>query len=112
MNLAKFTLLIECLEIWSYEIIALMSGYLAIQSQAALAIDWSINFLLVYIPYSFYLTISTLVGNSLGQGKVLQAKVIFRLTFYVCILIVGSIIAICQLYSRDIVKLYDDDVKV
>lgn len=68
--------------------------------------------MLIYIPYSFYLTISTLVGNSLGQGRVLQAKVIFRLTFYVCILIVGTIIAVCQLYSREIVKLYDDDKKV
>jgi len=32
LSLARFTLLIECLEIWSYEIIALMSGYLAVQS--------------------------------------------------------------------------------
>jgi MATE family multidrug resistance protein len=31
LTLARFTLLIECLEIWSYEIIALMSGYLAVQ---------------------------------------------------------------------------------
>ena len=30
LSLARFTLLIECLEIWSYEIIALMSGYLAV----------------------------------------------------------------------------------
>ena len=32
LSLARFTLLIECLEIWSYEIIALMSGYLAVES--------------------------------------------------------------------------------
>jgi multidrug resistance protein, MATE family len=30
LSLARFTLLIECLELWSYEIIALMSGYLAV----------------------------------------------------------------------------------
>ena len=30
LSLARFTLLIECLEIWSYEVIALMSGYLAV----------------------------------------------------------------------------------
>ena len=53
LKLARQTLQLEALEIWSYEAMAMMSGFLTINQQAGMTIDWAIAFLCIYIPYSF-----------------------------------------------------------
>lgn len=74
LKFAKTTLFLEVLELWSYEVIALMSGFLSVSQQASLAIDWSISFLLIYIPYSFYMSLSSMIGVALGEGNILKSK--------------------------------------
>jgi len=91
LELARQTLLLEALELWSYEVMAMMSGFLTITQQASMSIDWSISFLCIYIPYSFYMSVSTLVGTALGQGDVKKAKDTFRLIFVFCSVIVTVI---------------------
>jgi Na+-driven multidrug efflux pump len=80
--MAKYTLFLESLNIWIYEIISLMSGFLTVKDQAALAVDWNIKMLLIYLPYSFYLSITTLVGTSLGEGNVALSQRFGKLNFY------------------------------
>ena len=73
LHMAKYTLFLESLNIWIYEIISLMSGFLTVKDQAALAVDWNIKMLFIYLPYSFNLSITTLVSSSLSEGNIALA---------------------------------------
>jgi Na+-driven multidrug efflux pump len=69
------------LELWSYEVMAMMTGFLTINQQAGMSIDWAISYLMIYIPYSFYMSVSTLVGAALGEGDIKKAKQTFKFIF-------------------------------
>lgn len=112
LKMARITVFLEALELWSYEVIALMAGYLSVSQQASLAIDWSISFLLVYIPYSFYMSLSSMIGAALGEGNILKAKQIFKLTFYICSFFGTLIIIFLYIYADKIISLYDEDRKI
>ena len=112
LDLAGKTLLIETLELWSYEIMAMMSGYLSVNQQASMSIDWSISYLCIYIPYSFYMSVSTLVGAALGEGDIKKAKETFRLLFIFCSAIVTFICSVTLLFSKEIVQLYATNATV
>jgi len=77
-----------------------------------MSIDWSIAYLYIYIPYSFYMSISTLVGAALGEGDIKKAKKTFRLLFVFCSAIMFMVCSITLLFAQDIVKLYTGDAKV
>ena len=112
LELAKQTLLIEALEMWSYEIMAMMSGFLTIKQQAGMSIDWAISFLCIYIPYSFYMSVSTLVGAALGEGDVKKAKRTFRLIFLFCSVIAMAITCVTFIYAHRIIQIYSSDPDV
>jgi Na+-driven multidrug efflux pump len=112
LELARQTLLLEALELWSYEVMAMMSGFLSITQQASMSIDWSISFLCIYIPYSFYMSVSTLVGAALGEGDIRKAKDTFRIIFMLSATMVIAICTTMFLSSRNIVSFYATDPKV
>jgi len=112
LELAKQTLLLEALELWSYEVMAMMSGFLTINQQAGMSIDWAISFLCIYIPYSFYMSVSTLVGAALGEGDVIKAKETFRLIFLFCSVMATVICSVTFLFAERIVGFYDDDIAI
>lgn len=89
-----------------------MSGFLTINDQAALAVDWNIKMLLIYLPYSFYLSITTLVGTSLGEGNIPQTKRVAKLNLYISIVFSAVILFACQGYVHEIVGLYTDEPKI
>jgi Na+-driven multidrug efflux pump len=68
-----------------------------------MSIDWSISYLCIYIPYSFYMSVSTLVGAALGEGDIKKAKETFRLLFVFCSAIVTLICSATLLFSTEIV---------
>jgi Na+-driven multidrug efflux pump len=105
-------LLLEALELWSYEVMAMMSGFLTVNQQAGMSIDWAISYLCIYIPYSFYMSVSSLVGAALGEGDVKKAKETFRLIFTFCSVIATVICSATFLFSEQIVKFYDSDIDV
>jgi len=106
LHMAKYTLFLESINIWCYEIISLMSGFLTVNDQAALAVDWNIKMLLIYLPYSFYLSITTLVGTTLGEGNIPQAKKIGKLNVYISLIFSTFILVGCQSFIKEIVNLY------
>ncbi|KAK1433223.1 hypothetical protein QVD17_10132 [Tagetes erecta] len=65
-----------CLEWWSYEIVALISGLLPNPQleTSVLSICLSVTALHYYIPYSFGAAASTRVSNELGAGNPQAAK--------------------------------------
>lgn len=77
-----------------------------------MSIDWAISYLCIYIPYSFYMSVSTLVGAALGQGDVKKAKDTFRLIFLFCSVIATVICSVTFLFAEQIVNFYDSDVEV
>jgi Na+-driven multidrug efflux pump len=77
-----------------------------------MTIDWAICYVCIYVPYSFYMSVSTLVGAALGEGDVKKAKQTFRLIFIFCSVIVTIIASLTFLFAGRIVQIYDDDVEV
>jgi len=72
-SLAFSGLLISCFEEWCTQGLQIMSGLINLQNQAAMIITISLVGLLFFIPFSYSLAISALVGSSLGQGDVRNA---------------------------------------
>ena len=94
LSKAKSTLVLEALENWSYEMVAMMSGYLILSQQAAMTIDYTITYLIVYVPWGFYNSNVTLVGGALGERNISKAKKIFKITFYLCVVVIIAFVAV------------------
>ena len=77
-----------------------------------MSIDWAISYLMIYIPYSFYMSVTTMVGSSLGEGDIKKAKHIFKLIFQFCSIIATFICVTAFLFSDKIVEFYDEDPEV
>ena len=60
-----------------------------------MVVVYSISMLIFYWPLSFAFAVSALIGSSLGQGNIPQAKRVLYLSFVSCyIVVIGLIIAI------------------
>ena len=99
IELARLTLLLEALELWSYEIMAMMSGFLSVKQQAGMSVDWAISLICIYIPYSFYMSVSALVGAALGEGDIKKAKETFRFLFMFCTVVAVIISSAVYMFS-------------
>lgn len=53
-----------------------------------------------------------MIGAALGEGNILKAKQIFKLTFYICTFFGGLIIICLVIFSDKIIALYDEDKKI
>ena len=86
-----------------------MSGFIGLQSQAAMVITLNVVALVFYLPVSYSLAISALVGSALGKGNVYQAKkisiiaIILTSMSILCVvtLICGNATSLVSVYTRD-----------
>ena len=77
-----------------------------------MTIDYTITYLIIQIPWGFYNSIITLVGGALGERNIPKAKRIFKITFYICIMIIFAFVSIAIVFSEKIVSFYSDNMKV
>ena len=64
-----------------------------------MTIDYTITYLIVYVPYGFYNSTVALVGGALGEGDIPKAKKIFKISFYICISFIFGFVIITLFFS-------------
>ena len=65
-----------------------------------MTIDYTITYLIVYIPWGFYNSNVTLIGGALGEKNIKKAKKIFKITFYICLLVIMTFVATSIILSK------------
>jgi Na+-driven multidrug efflux pump len=56
-----------CLEWWSFEALALISGYISVDSTASMVIVLNANFILLSFPTGLQAATSAYVGRAIGS---------------------------------------------
>ena len=74
LSLAMASFFLIMMEEWSYQLLIIIAGLIDLQSQTVVLKTMSITALLIYLPQSMGLATSTLVGKSLGEANLSQAK--------------------------------------
>ena len=73
---------------------------------------FSIISLLKFLPMSFSLAMSTLIGSALGQGNIYKAKRIIHLVTIICGSLVISIFILLNSHNVEIVKVYTSNTSI
>ncbi|XP_059659112.1 protein DETOXIFICATION 16-like [Cornus florida] len=87
LSLAIPSTLMLCLEMWSYEILVLMSGFLPNPKLETSMMSVSLNTIsLVFrIPFGFGSAVSTRVSNELGAGQPRAARLAARVVIFLAV---------------------------
>lgn len=86
-----------------------MSGFVGLKSQAAMVITLNVATLVFYLPLSYSLAISALVGSSLGNGNVYRAQKIALVAIVWTSLSIICVIALIWTNAYSIVSIYTND---
>ena len=81
IKIAFAGLLIHCFEQWSNEALQFIAGWIGPHDLAAMVLIFTILSVVYFIPMSFSLSISALVGASLGQGRISKAQSTIYISF-------------------------------
>ena len=68
IRLAFAGLLLSCFEEWINNALSLFAGTIGVKEQAAFYVSYNIGLIMFFIPQSFSLSISALIGSALGKG--------------------------------------------
>ena len=98
--------MITCFEEWCNQAIAIFSGHLGVQSQAAMAICFAVMIMMFFIPLSYGYAISATLGSAIGAGEVEKAKRILKITLSMTIISSTLVILFVALNKESIVSLY------
>jgi MATE family multidrug resistance protein len=63
------SLVMLCLEWWSFEVLAFMAGYISLEATAAHVVVLNTHVVLIMVPLGGQVAATVLVGHSLGQGN-------------------------------------------
>ena len=74
--------LVIMLDMWCYEIISLMAGYLVIEATAAQIIVSNIEVIFNQIPMGISIAASTLVGGAIGENNIRKAKSLSKMACF------------------------------
>lgn len=89
-----------------------MSGFIGLQSQAAMVITLNVVALVFYLPFSYSLAISALVGSALGKGNVYQAKKVAILAMVLTFMSILCAISVIWGNATSLVNVYTRDTKI
>ena len=89
-----------------------MSGFIGLQSQAAMVITLNVVAMVFFIPFSYSLAISALVGSSLGKGNIDQAKKVALVAIALTTVSIIFIIAVIWTNAEWIVCIYTKDPSI
>lgn len=77
-----------------------------------MVVVYSISMLIFYWPLSFAFAISALIGSSLGQGNIQQAKRVLYLSFACCYIVVLGLIMAIYIWTDMIVSNYSQNTEI
>jgi len=89
-----------------------MSGFIGLKSQAAMVITLNVATLVFFLPLSYSLAISALVGSSLGKGNVFQAKKIALVAIVLTSSSIMCVVAVIWTSIYNIVSIYTEDPEI
>ncbi|OXB71884.1 UNVERIFIED_CONTAM: hypothetical protein H355_004230 [Colinus virginianus] len=74
IQLALPSMLMMCIEWWTFEIGSFLAGLLSVVELGAQSVIYELSSAAYMVPLGFSVAVSVRVGNALGSGDVLQAK--------------------------------------
>uniref|UniRef100_A0AAR2KLM2 Multidrug and toxin extrusion protein n=1 Tax=Pygocentrus nattereri TaxID=42514 RepID=A0AAR2KLM2_PYGNA len=98
IRLALPSMLMLCVEWWTYEIGGFLAGLISETELGAQSVIYELATIAYMIPLGFGVAASVRVGNALGAGNTEQAKLSSKVS-----LLCGSKLSYCSLSYRDIV---------
>ncbi|CAI9112741.1 OLC1v1013228C1 [Oldenlandia corymbosa var. corymbosa] len=101
VSLAIPSALMTCLEMWAYEILVLMSGFLPNPKleTSMMSISLNTSSVVFRIPYGFGSAVSTRVSNELGAGNPKAAKITAQVVLFL-VVVEGLLIALVSMAVR------------
>lgn len=82
----------------------LISGLLEVSDQSAIVVVFSVMNLLYAIPLSFGLTISALIGQSIGSGNIAKARLTMWLTMLTASFVMINVSIIVYIYGGEFIE--------
>ena len=69
-----------CLEWWSFEVLALMAGYISVEATGAHVIVLNTHVVVIMVPLGAQVATIVTVGKSMGEGDSKKASMYYKLT--------------------------------
>ncbi|XP_064865702.1 multidrug and toxin extrusion protein 1-like isoform X3 [Oncorhynchus nerka] len=101
LYLAVPSMLMMCLEWWTYEIGVFMAGFIGEAELGAMSALYQVSSITFMFPLGFAVAANVRMGNALGAGNTEQAKLSGKVSF-VCAFTVSLVIAIILGLTKDV----------
>ncbi|KAJ8347656.1 hypothetical protein SKAU_G00262450 [Synaphobranchus kaupii] len=112
ISLAIPSMLMLCLEWWTYEIGGFLAGLISETELGAQAIAYEIGTIAYMFPLGFAVAASVRVGNALGAGNMEQAKLSSKVAL-LCAVVVSFFVAIIIGNLKDVIGyIFTDDMEI
>ncbi len=89
-----------CLEWWSFEVLALMAGYISVEATAAHIIVLNTHVVIIMIPLGAQVATIVCIGKAMGEGDAYKAKRFFSLTI-IYSLMLDATVGLLVIFFRD-----------
>uniref|UniRef100_A0A8C8M5C0 Multidrug and toxin extrusion protein n=1 Tax=Oncorhynchus tshawytscha TaxID=74940 RepID=A0A8C8M5C0_ONCTS len=101
LYLAVPSMLMMCLEWWTYEIGVFMAGFIGEAELGAMSALYQVSSITFMFPLGFAVAANVRMGNALGAGNTEQAKLSGKVSF-ICAFTVSLVIAIILGLTKDV----------
>ena len=97
---------IFCLDWWSFELMIMLSGYIGTNEQSASMITFSLCVFLLSPFHGIAYATTNIVGNGLGANHPKVAKLYYKASTYVCLILVMIEITLLLIFRESVAKLF------
>ena len=97
---------------WAFDLFTLIASYFSPQMIAAQTILRSIGLLTFMLPTGIQKSCGTLIGNSVGQGRKDLAKVYFKTTMLLAVVLVMGQVAILGFGRNLVISLFTSQPEI
>ncbi|GAA6088517.1 multidrug and toxin extrusion protein 1, partial [Tachysurus ichikawai] len=102
IRLALPSMLMLCVEWWTYEIGGFLAGLISEVELGAQSVVYGVATIAYMFPLSFSVAASVRVGNALGAGNIQQAKLSSKMSL-MCGLMVSCVVGAAMTGSKDVI---------
>ena len=95
-----------CLEWWAFEAMAVMSGYVGVNEQAAMIILLNIVGLMFFLSLGLQQAASSNIGHEIGRQNIEKAKLYMSITNKVALLFIGSAVISFYIFHNSIIRVF------
>ena len=102
-------MIMKALEFWGYEVLSLMSGLLGQDELGASVILFNVDAFIYMIPLGISLSLTSLIGNSLGANRPDTAKLYVNISMGIA-MILALIVSLVYFFLRtQIAEIFTSD---